>query len=1242
MDMQQFPVGKSTVDLRVGDYPANRQKWEAVLAEFDQKLKQVSSEGTRDRIALLLDSGSPFLELGAFAGFEIEGSNRCANLIAGIGLVSGRICLIMSHIPTQSGGSWNEMTVIKVNRIMEIGMENDLPLISLVQSAGVFLPQQFRVFHKGGQLFRDLAIRSQQGKPSCAIVFGSSTAGGAYHPALSDYTIFVENQAQVFLGGPPLVKMATGEIIEAEELGGASIHATVTGLADQIALDEFDAIQKGREWVSMLRPPKSSASQLCPSISPRYHVDDILSLINPDIRKPFDMREVLLRIVDDSRILSFKPKFGPNLMTSWNTSWHCGQPNPRNPSKRSSQGGPIHPNVQPRVSIKIPDIPVLLGFATDLYGARNVPILFLHNVTGFMVGSKAEHAGIIKAGAQLVSAVSCSKVPHISIILGASYGAGNYAMCGRSYRPRFLFTWPIGRCSVMGPDQVAGVMETIKAKSSSASKRSPEEAKAQGEKLRREAQRDAECYSTSAVLHDDGVIDPRDTRDVIDQLSRHIEDADEAIYIGSVEESAVNPFLDMELLIKTAIHSDAQAIHPGYGYLSENSQFADNVRQAGLIFVGPSGEAMSTLGDKRSSKEYLRARAPDVPLIPGFSGASQEVSDLEAAAEKIGVPVMVKASSGGGGKGMRIVREVSELRNELLRAQSEAQRSFGSSDCILEKFIENSKHVEIQIVGDQHGDVVSFFERDCSVQRRNQKVIEETPCSFLDDDTRRKMGETAVQIVKLIGYEGAGTVEFVLDTHTMKYYFLEVNTRLQVEHPITEEVVGVDLVALQIFVAAGGRLCEVPELTSLKQSGHAIECRLCAEDPQRNFFPTNDRILLWQPGKPGRSDGSVVRYETAIQTGALISIHFDSMICKIVVWAPTRALAIDRMVSELAQIACIGIRTNQLFLQSCLVHPKFRDPRYTTSFIADNLASLLLNPYASSVSSAVALIPSLYLKAVRKEKSRRLPNMAFKGIRQRFYNQRHDPFAVDSEILTWKLNDFEMAVCLLQLPVNDDEHSHDAFYISELPTERSQVDQEASPNLRLPATSRSLSQFKHISQSLRTGKVWQGPTYRGSLLALNTSNEDGKVEQSKWSSTSVIDVLIDGKKLRAFIAVPRGKTTTHRPLADETDRVLCHIPELGDWVEFHRHTLLSYSTSQRKAEGPAAGKDQKHVNAPMPCKILTILKSPGEEINKGDSVMVIESMKMEITISIEASGKFQTPWKVGDAVNEGLELCSVS
>ncbi|KAJ4983158.1 acetyl propionyl carboxylase [Stagonosporopsis vannaccii] len=510
-----FPSIKSTIDLGAQPYQDNIKASQSITSRFSRALAETCSEGkpealerhtsrgqllARDRVTLLLDPDAPFLELCAFTGYKLDDSTPCASIVAGIGVIHNRPCMVLSHIPTQSGGAWNEYTVIKQNRITEIATENDLPILALVQSAGVFLPQQFRVFHKGGQIFRDLAVRTQQGKPTCAVVFGSSTAGGAYHPALSDYTIFVEDQAQVFLGGPPLVKMATGEEVTAEELGGAKVHATVTGLADQIAVDEFDAIRKARDWVASLDHRLPAQISIETPLPPRYPAEELMAIVDPDIRKPFNMMEVLIRIVDDSRLLNFKPAFGRNLITAWaNILGH-------------------------RVGIVANGTPVINPDEASkgaqfirLCNQQNTPIVFLHNVTGFMVGSKAEHAAIIKRGAQMVSAVSCSTVPHISIILGASYGAGNYAMCGRAYRPRFLFTWPTGRCSVMGPDQLSGVMETIQRDSAKRQGREivEDEIKASTKVFHESVLRDSECYKTSAVGLDDGIIDPRDTRDVL-------------------------------------------------------------------------------------------------------------------------------------------------------------------------------------------------------------------------------------------------------------------------------------------------------------------------------------------------------------------------------------------------------------------------------------------------------------------------------------------------------------------------------------------------------------------------------------------------------------------------------------------------------------------------------------------------------------------------------------------------------
>ncbi|KAK5738941.1 hypothetical protein LTR17_005667 [Elasticomyces elasticus] len=510
-----FPVGESTARLRGPQFQANRKSWEPLMEKFEAMSKAAMAEGAekylnrhqergqllaRDRISLLLDPDSPFLELCPFAGVGQKDAPPCGNLIAGIGSICGRPCLVVSHIPTQNGGAWSTSTIPKQNRVTEIATENGLPIVALVQSAGVFLPKQFEIFHAGGEIFRELGRRSQLGQQSCAVVFGTATAGGAYHPALSDYSIFVKNQAQVFLGGPPLVRMATGEVVDAEVLGGAETHAKLTGLADQLAVDDFDAIRKAREWVLALPFPVQNYITKEDPLPPRYPAEDLLYLVDPDIRKPFDMKEVILRLVDDSRFSAFKPGFGTNLMAGFAQIFGHN------------------------VGIIANRIPVIHGDEASK-GAQFVrqcnqsdtPILFLHNVTGFMVGSKAEHSAIIKKGAQMVSAVSCSKVPAISIILGASYGAGNYAMCGRSFKPRFLFTWPSARCSVMGPDQLAGVMQTLEAQSAKSKGSQVDEAAVQKrvQALRDTVQRDGDCYRTSSYLHDDGVIDPRDTRDVL-------------------------------------------------------------------------------------------------------------------------------------------------------------------------------------------------------------------------------------------------------------------------------------------------------------------------------------------------------------------------------------------------------------------------------------------------------------------------------------------------------------------------------------------------------------------------------------------------------------------------------------------------------------------------------------------------------------------------------------------------------
>ncbi|RHZ58387.1 uncharacterized protein CDV56_105374 [Aspergillus thermomutatus] len=710
-----------------------------------------------------------------------------------------------------------------------------------------------------------------------------------------------------------------------------------------------------------------------------------------------------------------------------------------------------------------------------------------------------------------------------------------------------------------------------------------------------------------------------------DATSRHVHEADEAICLGHLGSNARNPFLDIDLLIQTALQTQAQAIHPGYGYLSENADFATRVRQAGLIFIGPSASAMSSLGDKRSAKAYLQKHAPEVPLIPGFTGSSQVADELAAAAAEIGFPVILKASAGGGGKGMRIVREVGQLKNELERAQSEARRAFGSSDCILEKYIESAKHVEIQIVGDSHGEVVSFLDRDCSVQRRHQKVIEETPCPFLTEQMRRDMSATAVRIAKLIGYENAGTVEFVVDVQTRKFYFLEVNARLQVEHPITEELTGFDLVSLQLLVAAGGSLKSIPAFTP---QGHAIECRLCAEDPNNHFFPEHGKIHLWRPADGTLGPGRDVRYETAIQTGSDVSIYFDSMIAKLVVWAPTRALAIEKMSQVMAHTACVGVKTNQLFLQRCLLSPEFRKPTYTTSFIPSNLEQLLQFPKVP-FQDCLPIIPALAIRNLSEATAtRRRP---FQRIRKQFRNQHCDPVNIHSDVVITITGPGTgtLTMCIWDPPAAGQSAHIQRVRLMPVPADPQTPQEKAR-------SSTATSRYNAISSLLRSGAT---KTLTPRSLQIESCRPTATTTDSTLPPTTfTMEVSIDGRRMLSHVAIPSAGAVPG--LVDRSQRIYCHFPALGTYVEFQRHSLLSFAESLRK-DATAEEAEKRTVTAPMPCKILSIEKKSGDLVKAGQAVMVVESMKMELSIAVSADGRFETEWKKGDAVEEGKVLCTV-
>jgi acetyl-CoA carboxylase biotin carboxylase subunit len=413
-----------------------------------------------------------------------------------------------------------------------------------------------------------------------------------------------------------------------------------------------------------------------------------------------------------------------------------------------------------------------------------------------------------------------------------------------------------------------------------------------------------------------------------DRDALHVRHADEAVHIGAA--SPKESYLNADVLVRAALDSKADAIHPGYGFLSESASFAGTAASAGLIFIGPSAESIRAMGDKAESK--IRMKEAGVPTVPGHEGLELE-ADFEKAAQEIGYPVLVKASAGGGGKGMRVVWDADDLPEELEAARREASHAFGDDRLLIEKYIAKAHHIEFQVFGDQHGNLVHLFERECSVQRRHQKIIEETPSPLLTPEIRQQMGEAAVKVARAVNYFNAGTVEFIFDPDLSSFFFLEMNTRLQVEHPVTELVTGIDLVHWQIRVASGERF---PFTQShFTQRGHAIECRVYAEDPASGFLPSTGKLLQYiEPHGPG------IRVDSGFAAGSEVTHFYDPLLAKLVVHAEDRPSAIQRMQAALKEFVVHGVVTNIDFLQAVLSHPDFANGRITTRWVEQNLESL--------------------------------------------------------------------------------------------------------------------------------------------------------------------------------------------------------------------------------------------------------------------------------------------------------------
>ncbi len=506
---------RSLADPQSPEFQANYSALSAEVVKLRAALKRSTEGGgekytkrhiergkllPRERVELTLDEGSYFLEIAPLAGIGMDGEVPGAGVIGGIGLVSGRECLIIANEATAKGGATGEPGLWKNTRLADIAMQNRLPTILLVEAAGADLPQQAKVFVPGGRGFRELTRRSKIRIPTISVVFGSSTAGGAYLPGMSDYTVFVRNQALVFLAGPPLVKMATGEIVDEESLGGAEMHSKISGLSDYLANDEIDGIRIARDIVSHYNLPKPPMPPGAGSgDEPLFPADELLGIASADVRVPFEIRDIIARIVDGSRFEEFKASYGTTLVTGF----------------ARIHGFPVA--ILGNNGVLLSESAAKGAQFIELANQQNIPLIFLQNITGFMVGRSYEEQGIIRNGAKLINAVSNSTVPAITIMVGGSYGAGNYAMCGRAYEPRFLFTWPNHRIAVMGAQQLSGVMDIIKRDALTKAKLPVDEAQlASGKKqLEEQINRESDPYFATARLWDDGIIDPRDTRTIL-------------------------------------------------------------------------------------------------------------------------------------------------------------------------------------------------------------------------------------------------------------------------------------------------------------------------------------------------------------------------------------------------------------------------------------------------------------------------------------------------------------------------------------------------------------------------------------------------------------------------------------------------------------------------------------------------------------------------------------------------------
>jgi propionyl-CoA carboxylase alpha chain len=623
-----------------------------------------------------------------------------------------------------------------------------------------------------------------------------------------------------------------------------------------------------------------------------------------------------------------------------------------------------------------------------------------------------------------------------------------------------------------------------------------------------------------------------------DKDALHVEMADDAVAIGPA--AAAESYLSIDKIVAACRASGAEAVHPGYGFLSERAAFTHALAAAGIVFIGPNARAIQAMGDKIESKKF--ASAAGVSTVPGHLGIIETPERAASIADAIGYPVMIKASAGGGGKGMRIAHSRADVAEGFARARSEAKSSFGDDRVFVEKFILNPRHIEIQVLGDKHGNVVHLGERECSIQRRNQKVIEEAPSPLLDDATRKTMGEQAVALARAVDYDSAGTVEFVAG-QDRSFYFLEMNTRLQVEHPVTELITGIDLVEQMIRSAAGERLTLAQG--DIRLNGWAVESRVYAEDPTRGFLPSTGRLVKYRPPAEGVADGVTIRNDTGVFEGGEISVHYDPMIAKLVTHAPDRLSAIEAQADALDSFVIDGIRHNIPFLSAIMQHKRWREGRLSTGFIAEEFPQGFSPLVAEGASRDILAAVAAHIDHVQNERKR-----AISG----------------------------------QLRGN-----------ASVSFERSRV--------------------------VMLGKARVDIAISSHADALDIALEDGRVLRaaSRWRpGQSVWRGIIDGAIIVAQVRpLLNGFALTHRGISVDAR------------VYTRREAELAALMLERK------GADKSKVLlCPMPGTLKSIAVREGQEVKSGESLCMVEAMKMENVLLAERDGKVKKILvKAGDSLS---------